>query len=165
MTRGRKPRSDHLRLIRQPSASAETVPASKPRPAKTIKAPGWVRGAVAKREFERVAAELIKASRWSPLFVNVIGQYAESHQRYRWAMEQLDRDSLIVMSPNNYPIQAPMLAVANKERAFMLQVAGEMGFTLVSAVRVATAQLDLFAPADDTAPAEGTGTGNPFSDF
>jgi len=150
MDKGRKPSSKNFRLIAgtavddAPDTVTENTPDKTAKRQVTVKAPSWIKGAIARREYERVATELARQNKWSPLFVTPIGLYADTFQQYRWAREQISKGDLTTKSPNGYPIQNPMLAIANKAHEQMIKISAEFGFTLTSAVRVASAQLDLF---------------------
>lgn len=170
----RKPSADYLRLIPSPEAAADPEKPDTPRPdqpkrrpAPAIKAPAGL-SKRAKAEYVRAATELVRTAKWSVLFVQPLAAYAASWDRWLQARGRLKKlDDLVVLTPNGYPVQSPWYTIANKERDFMLRIAGDLGFTVVSQARVVDLQLDLFGaapPADDNG-AEKTGTNDPFEGF
>lgn len=160
--RGRKPSAEHLSLVPPPKgenavAALPEKPAASARAAR-ISAPSHL-PAQGKREFERLQALLEQNGKWSPLFVGPLTIYAEAWAEWIEAKQKLSRrpangGGKVIMSPNNFPIQSTWLNIRNKAAETMMAVGKEMGLTLISQVRVANAQLDLFADA----PAAATGT-------
>lgn len=144
---GRRPDPKHLKLVepaKPATAPAESAPAAPPRPRQTIAAPSHL-SKIAKAEYLRVAAELQRQNKWSELFRTPLAMYAAAYHRWRRAEAKLAaRDAELAETPNGYEVMSAWLTIANKERAFMLSVAEQFGFTLVGFVRVASAQLDLF---------------------
>jgi P27 family predicted phage terminase small subunit len=62
--------------------------------------------------------------------------YVESYDRWRSASRDLAKSSYLIMSPNGYPIQNPLLAIVNKSQEQCLSILREFGLTPSSRSRV-----------------------------
>ena len=118
MPRGRKPKTDHVRLVHE----------------QDFLAPEYLRG-TARDEYRRVARLLKRLDQWSDLFCTELAIYAEAFADWREANEHLERTGKIIKSPSDYPIQNPWLAIRNKSRDTMMKAAADMGLNLVSLAR------------------------------
>lgn len=163
--RGRKPSAEHLRLVQtgqavadapdRPAKSANGVRQAQP----SITAPSHLPQA-AKLEYRRIARLLRQQGKWSELFRGSLAIYARAWADWIEADRELKKEGKVIVSPKGYPIQSAWLAIRNKAAETMLRVAGDMGLDLVSQVRVAGAQLDLF---DSSAQADTDGDDNAFA--
>ena len=62
--------------------------------------------------------------------------YVHSWMRWKDATKQIADTSLIIMSPKNYPLQNPLLPIANKAQEQCLKILTEFGLTPSSRTRV-----------------------------
>jgi P27 family predicted phage terminase small subunit len=68
--------------------------------------------------------------------VDALAIYAVNFVRWKDATAKLRETGPLVRSPNNFPIQSPYLAVANKAQGEMLKILSEFGLTPSSRTRV-----------------------------
>ena len=91
---------------------------------------------VAKAEWERTAPELEGLGLLSEIDRAALAGYCAAWGRWVEAEEQLKKTGTIVKSPNNFPIQSPFLAIANKALEQMRGFLTEFGMSPSSRARV-----------------------------
>jgi P27 family predicted phage terminase small subunit len=90
----------------------------------------------ARKEWDRVAAELYHAGVLTRLDMAVLAGYCQNFSRLQEAERGLAEDGLIVRSPNGYPIQNPYLSIVHEAQRQMRAFAVELGITPASRSRV-----------------------------
>ena len=68
--------------------------------------------------------------------VDALTIYIESWMRWQEATESVKTTGLLIRAPSGYPIQNPMLAIANKAQEQCLKILTEFGLTPSSRTRV-----------------------------
>lgn len=104
----------------------------------------------ARREWFRMGKQLLDLGLMTTIDKAALALYCTAWGDWNEAREQLQRFGTVITSPNNYPIQSPYLAIANKAAAQMARMLIEFGMTPSSRSRVKKAD-----KADD----------DPFEDF
>lgn len=176
-TKGRKPKADHLNLVHgaggvaalpekdeaRPDDVKAAGPARSNQEAVLGKRPAVLKSTPAKNEYDRIVRGLLRLSKWDPLFTTSIAIYAQAYADWIEAERHLKEDGKVILSPKNYPIQSPWLAIRNRAQEMMAKMGSEFGLTLISQVRVQNAQMDLFGLTP--APTKDDGDDNAFSNL
>lgn len=133
MTRGRKPKPTHLKIV-EANAGKRPLNDKEPKPSGNLYDPpdhfdddqkaSWAYA------IETAPYGLLKRLDRSILVVWVVAEVL-----HRKATEKLG-DALLVKTPNGMPIQSPLISIINKQAAVMIKAASEMGFTPASRSRV-----------------------------
>lgn len=89
-----------------------------------------------KQHWNKTAKLLAKMRVMSDADVDALNLYVETWLRWQEANDAVKKSGLIIKSPNDYPIQNPMLAVANKAQEQCLKLLTEFGLTPSSRTRV-----------------------------
>lgn len=66
----------------------------------------------------------------------VFAKLVNAESLYRKAQAEVQRVGALIKSPSGYPIQNPYLAIANKQHAFVVRTASELGLTPLARGRV-----------------------------
>lgn len=66
----------------------------------------------------------------------VFAKLVNAESLYRKAQAEVARVGVLIKSPSGYPIQNPYLAVVNKQHAFVVRTASELGLTPLARGRV-----------------------------
>lgn len=146
--RGRKPTPPALKLI---TGNPGKRPIEADPHAIEIAVPGAPEhlNAIARAEWERVTAELLKAGLVTRLDRPALAAYCDAWAEYVHAKLMMDRPAeegggYMVKTPNGYEVQSPWLAVANKAFEKMLKVGVEFAMTASARNRVHGRQPGLF---------------------
>jgi len=132
--KGRKPIPRNLKLVKgtrpdRISDKEPEIPVSIPPP------PDILEGAEVD-VFVTTAQRLARMRVMTDADVDALTIYAVNFVRWREAIANVRETGMIVRSPNNYPIQNPFLAVANKAQSVCLSILTEFGLTPSSRTRV-----------------------------
>lgn len=146
MTRGRKPKPTHLKVVGG-NAGKRALPKAEPKPSGNLKdAPDWLTESQLLLWDYAIASAphgLLKRLDQSVLVTWVVA--ADLH---RQATEKLNSGAMLIKTPNGMPVQSPYLAIVNKQAAIMIKAASEMGFTPSSRSRVEVQDGEEEDPAD-----------------
>jgi P27 family predicted phage terminase small subunit len=99
-------------------------------------------------EWRRIVPELHACGLLSRLDYAALLGYCQALGRWREAEREIQRQGLLVKSPNGFPVQNPYLSVANRAMKQVKEFASEFGLTPSSRTRIA------ISPPDDEALAE-----------
>ena len=105
---------------------------------------------VARDEWDRISVDLLMAQLITRLDMAALTIYCEAWGEYVYARQMLQRPAeegggYVVKTPNNYEVQSPWVAIANKAAEKMLKAGVEFGLTPSSRARVLGGpQLPLF---------------------
>jgi P27 family predicted phage terminase small subunit len=155
--RGKKPKPTALKLLegnpgkRRLNSQEPRVAVSMPKPPKHL-----TQGAL--NEWKRVAKILHAVGVLSVIDRAVLAGYCQSYARWAEAEQKLKDHGLLIKSksPNNFPMQSPYLAIANKALAQMMSLAAELGLTPSSRVRIhANPERTKTQPAEPERPRQG----------
>lgn len=136
--RGRHPKPTRLKQLTGNPGKRPLNP-DEPRPeAKVPECPAEL-GEVARREWDRLAAELNKLKLLTELDRAALAAYCGAYALWAEATESIQKYGTMVKSPSGYPIQSPYVAVANRQAEIMMRIASEFGFTPASRGRISVA--------------------------
>lgn len=156
MTRGRKPKPTHLKLV-------TANPVRRPKGMKEAKAkpgipaiPSSLEGEAAE-EWGRVSAELYEMGLLARVDRAALAAYCQSFARWHQAEAAIRRmaendkltGGLLIKTTNGNAIQNPLVGIANKAAADMVRYAAEFGMT-----PSARSRINAEPPQDDEDPTE-----------
>lgn len=95
-------------------------------------------GPVARREWNRLASELVKLKLLTALDRAALAAYCGAYALWAEATEAIQKYGTMVKSPSGYPIQSPYVSIANRQAEIMMRIASEFGFTPASRSRIST---------------------------
>lgn len=101
---------------------------------------------VAAREWDRLVAELEPRRVLTDLDRNALAAYCAAYALWSDATDSLRRFGPMLKSPSGYPVQSPYVAIASRQTAIMMRIAGELGLTPTSRGKLsgAASDVDLF---------------------
>jgi P27 family predicted phage terminase small subunit len=108
-------------------------------------------GPVARREWDRLAGQLVALGLVTELDRAALAAYCGAYALWSEATEAIQKYGAMVKSPTGYPIQSPYVAIANRQTEIMMRIASEFGFTPASRSRISTSgpsQASLFDQVD-----------------
>ena len=82
------------------------------------------------------ATKLAKMRVMTEADTSALEMFVYSWLRWKDATKKVEDTSILIVSPNNYPIQNPALAIANKAQEQCLKILTEFGLTPSSRTRV-----------------------------
>lgn len=140
--RGRKPTPTHLKVLRG-NPGKRPLPANEPQPKpKAPPCPAHL-DAEAKREWRRMVKELEPLGLLTKIDRAALAAYCQAWSRWVQAEEMIRKTGMIVKAPNTgFPIQNPLLPVANRAMEQMRKFLTEFGMTPSSRARVTAAPSD-----------------------
>lgn len=150
--RGRRPKPTRLKVLTG-NPGRRPLNADEPRPEPTIPDCPPELGPVARREWDRLAAELASLKILTALDRAALAAYCNAYGLWAEAIEAIQKYGTMVKSPTGYPIQSPYVSIANRQAEIMMRIASEFGFTPASRSRISTPSpesatlFDLFASA------------------
>ena len=137
MVRGRPPKPTPLRLLEgNPGKRPLNKNEPKPRPRKRTPSAPQNLGEDGKKEWQRVAKELIALGLLTEIDMTALTLYCNAYQRYVDAERRLDVDGMVVSTPNGYLQQSPWLAISNRAYAQMKEIMIQFGMTPAARSRV-----------------------------
>lgn len=145
MTRGRKPKPSHLKLIEgNPGKRAVNSNEPKPPTSTGLKAPTHL-NRDGKREWARISRQLELLGLLSDIDRGALGAYCQSYGIEVAASRALDKHlrtddgkkfGMMVQTPGGALIQHPLVGVARRARLDMVKFAAEFGMTPSARSRV-----------------------------
>lgn len=120
-------------------------------------------GASARQEWDRVVAELKARDLLTELDRAALAAYCGAYALWADAIANVQKfGSVVKTKTDGFPVQSPYVAIANKQAAVMMKIAGEFGFTPSTRGRQPApgqfARVDLFG---DPVPENWGGRGRP----
>lgn len=147
--RGRRPKPTRLKVLTG-NPGRRPLNEDEPQPEVVIPECPPELGPVAKREWDRLAAELVALKLLTNLDRAALAAYCGAYALWAEATEQIQKYGTMVKSPTGYPIQSPYVSIANRQAEIMMRVASEFGFTPASRGRISDEHpdqaYDLFNP-------------------
>lgn len=92
----------------------------------------------AKEEWSRIYAEMKELGILTNLDSSVLAAYCTAYALWRQANEYIKEEGILVNAPSGYPMQAPYVAVLNKQVDIMVKLASEFGMTPASRTKIKT---------------------------
>ena len=155
--RGRRPKPSRLKVLTG-NPGKRPFNEDEPRPKSAIPDCPPELGPVARREWDRLVAELGPLRLLTHLDRAALAAYCGAYALWAEATEAIQKYGAMIKSPNGFPVQSPYLAIANRQTEIMMRIASEFGFTPASRSRIATPQPsepDLFTASHDEDNATG----------
>ena len=133
--RGRKPLPSNVVRLRG-NPGKRRLNDAEPRPSPRVPTcPACLEGE-ARKEWQRVVAELAELGLLTRLDRGLLAAYCQAHALWVEAVSSIQRYGTMVKSPNGFPMQSPYVAVANKQVEIMVRIAAEFGMTPSSRTRI-----------------------------
>ena len=155
--RGRRPKPTRLKLLTG-NPGRRPLNANEPKPEPVVPECPVELGPVARREWDRLAAELAPLRILTNLDRAALAAYCGAYGMWAEATEAIQKFGTMVKSPTGYPVQSPYVSIANRQAEIMMRIASEFGFTPASRSRISTPSANertLFDVIDDAADAGG----------
>jgi P27 family predicted phage terminase small subunit len=95
-------------------------------------------GPVARREWDRLAGDLVGLRMLTNLDRAALAAYCGAYAMWAEATEAIQKYGAMVKSPSGYPVQSPYVSIANRQAEIMMRIASEFGFTPASRSRIST---------------------------
>lgn len=140
MPAGRKPKPTHLKLL-QGKAGHRKLNENEPTPEPVTARPEPPRhlSGFAVAEWDRMYGILERNRLLTEADLSAFAAYCQAYGRWQEAEDLVAKQGLMILSPNNFPMQHPALAVANKAMEQMHKFLIEFGMTPSSRSRVQVA--------------------------
>jgi P27 family predicted phage terminase small subunit len=133
--RGRRPKPTRMKVLTG-NPGKRPMNMHEPNPEAVVPDCPVELGPVARREWDRLAAELGKLKLLTTLDRAALGVYCGAYALWAEATEAIQKFGTMVKSPSGYPIQSPYVSVANRQAEIMMRIASEFGFTPASRSRI-----------------------------
>ena len=134
--RGRRPKPTRLKILTG-NPGKHPLNQNEPRPSPEIPDCPPELGPVARREWDRLVAELEKLKLLTNLDRAALAAYCGAYALWSEATEAIQKFGTMVKSPSGYPIQSPYVSIANRQAELMMRISSEFGFTPASRSRIA----------------------------
>jgi P27 family predicted phage terminase small subunit len=149
--KGRKPKPTHIKIVTG-NPGRRPLNTSEPTPLQAIPdCPEHITG-LAREEWERMAEDLFECGLLTVIDRVALEGYCVAYARWVDAEEAIKKHGVLVKSPNGFPMQSPLLAIANKAMAQLRGYLAEFGMTPSSRSRI-------------TATPPNTGVHDPLAEF
>jgi P27 family predicted phage terminase small subunit len=135
--RGRRPKPTRLKVLTG-NPGKRPLNAHEPRPEVAIPECPIELGPVARREWERLTAELAPLRILTHLDRAALAAYCGAYAMWAEATQAIQKYGAMIKSPSGYPQQSPYVAIANRQAEIMMRIASEFGFTPASRSRIST---------------------------
>jgi P27 family predicted phage terminase small subunit len=135
--RGRRPKPTRIKVLTG-NPGKRPLNVNEPRPEPKVPDCPPELGPVARREWDRLVAELAKLHLLTTLDRSALAAYCGAYALWAEATEAIQKYGTMVKSPSGYPQQSPYVAVANRQAEIMMRIASEFGFTPASRGRITT---------------------------
>jgi len=135
--RGRRPKPTRLKVL-SGNPGRRPLNADEPQPEPTIPDCPAELGPVARKEWDRLAAELASLKILTALDRAALAAYCNAYGLWAEAIQAIQKYGTMVKSPTGYPMQSPYVSIANRQAEIMMRIASEFGFTPASRSRIST---------------------------
>src|ERR1700759_2918517 len=139
--RGRRPKPTRLKVL-MGNPGKRPLNANEPKPEVAIPDCPVELGAVARREWDRMAPQLASLRILTHLDRAALAAYCGAYAMWAEATEAIQKYGTMVKSPTGYPVQSPYVSIANRQAEIMMRVASEFGFTPASRSRISAPPKD-----------------------
>jgi P27 family predicted phage terminase small subunit len=141
--RGRRPKPTRLKVLMGNPGKRPLNPlnANEPKPEVAIPDCPVELGAVARREWDRMAPQLASLRILTHLDRAALAAYCGAYAMWAEATEAIQKYGTMVKSPTGYPVQSPYVSIANRQAEIMMRIASEFGFTPASRSRISAPEL------------------------
>jgi P27 family predicted phage terminase small subunit len=139
--RGRRPKPTRLKVLTG-NPGRRPLNANEPRPEALIPDCPVELGPVARREWDRLVAELAPLRMLTNLDRAALASYCGAYGMWAEATEAIQKFGTMVKAPSGFPVQSPYVSIANRQAEIMMRIASEFGFTPASRSRISTPPAD-----------------------
>ena len=134
--KGAKPKPTLLKILEgNPGKRPLNADEPKPQLVTTMKAPRNL-GKVARREWARVARELMRMQLLTEVDTTALAAYCQSYERWIQAEAEIAQSGLVVETVTGRRIANPAIAVANRSMELMHRFLVEFGMTPSARTRI-----------------------------
>jgi P27 family predicted phage terminase small subunit len=154
--RGRRPKPTRIKVLTGNPGKRPLNP-NEPRPEALIPDCPIELGPVARREWDRLAGQLMALRMLTQLDRGALASYCGAYALWAEATKAIQKYGAMVKSPSGYPIQSPYVSIANRQTEIMMRIASEFGFTPASRSRISTPPADDWTLFDDIEGEEDEG--------
>lgn len=133
--RGRRPKPTRLKVLTG-NPGKRPLNADEPRPEVAVPGCPIELGPIARREWDRMVAQLAPLRILTQLDRAALASYCGAYAMWAEATEAIQKYGTMVKSPSGYPVQSPYVAIANRQTEIMMRIASEFGFTPASRSRI-----------------------------
>lgn len=137
MGRGRRPTPTALKVLRG-NPGKRPINQDEPRPTPGPPEPPEHLDGEARKQWFRWCDELTSMRVLTKADREILAVMCDAWSRYVKAKKQVDKDGLLVKSPNGYPMLNPALSIVNKCAAQLRSFATEFGLTPAARSRITT---------------------------
>jgi len=138
MIGGRKPKPSRLKILEGnagkrplPKREPKVIGLKSPEPPKPL-------SRRAKMHWRKLVPQLQAVGLIGEIDRDAMGMYCEAQARWSEANQEIQKNGVIVVSPQGFPMQSPYLAISNKAFEQMRQLLPEFGMTPSSRTRIET---------------------------
>jgi len=135
-----RPRTPTALKILRGNPGKRPLPVDEPTPEPRIPPCPHALDKVARAEWRRIASEVRGLRFVTALDRAALAVYCQSWSEWVRAQEGLAKHGLLVKTPNGYPIQSPLVSIANRAAKQMLEAAGTLGLTPSARARLGVAR-------------------------
>jgi P27 family predicted phage terminase small subunit len=135
--RGRRPKPTRLKVLTG-NPGRRPLNENEPRPEVLIPDCPVELGPVARREWDRLVAELAPLRMLTNLDRAALASYCGAYGMWAEATEAIQKFGTMVKAPSGFPVQSPYVSIANRQAEIMMRIASEFGFTPASRSRIST---------------------------
>jgi P27 family predicted phage terminase small subunit len=139
--RGRRPKPTRLKVLTG-NPGRRPLNVNEPRPEALIPDCPVELGPVARREWDRLVAELAPLRMLTNLDRAAQASYCGAYGMWAEATEAIQKFGTMVKAPSGFPVQSPYVSIANRQAEIMMRIASEFGFTPASRSRISTPSED-----------------------
>jgi len=139
--RGRRPKPTRLKVLTG-NPGRRPLNVNEPRPEALIPDCPVELGPVARREWDRLVAELAPLRMLTNLDRAALASYCGAYGMWAEATEAIQKFGTMVKAPSGFPVQSPYVSIANRQAEIMMRIASEFGFTPASRSRISTPSED-----------------------
>jgi P27 family predicted phage terminase small subunit len=133
--RGRRPKPTRLKIL-SGNPGKRPLNSNEPRPEVAVPECPIELGSGARREWDRMVAELAPLRILTHLDRAALAAYCGAYAMWAEATEAIQKYGSMVKSPSGYPVQSPYVSIANRQTEIMMRIASEFGFTPASRSRI-----------------------------
>lgn len=145
---GRPPKPTHLKLLEgNPGHRPLNEDEPKPEPRKRTPAPPSTLGKIGKKEWRRLARDLVDKGVMTDWDLAAFHAYCFSYERFRDAEAKLAQYGDIITTPNGMLQQSPYIGMANRALEQMNRFLGKFGLSPSDRVKIQVTR----APSDEVA--------------
>lgn len=131
---GRPPIPTSIKVLRGTARPDRMRNEPKPK-IKAPRCPGWL-SPVARREWKRLAKQLVVLGVLTDLDRGVLSAYCVAWAKWLQAEQAIEKHGLLIKTKTGYVMQSPVVSIAKQERKAMLEAGAELGLSPAARTRI-----------------------------